>query len=311
LSLSNPNLKWKTGMTMLLSRRQAPAGSLLAIPALAALGAEARAQDTQAAKARLAGLERRHPGRVCVSILDLASGKRIEHRANERILMCSTFKALAAAAVLARVDKGEEKLDRRVKFSKKDHVESGSPVTETRIGGSGMTVAELCDAAVTRSDNTAGNLLLASFGGPAGLTAFFRTLGDDVSRLDRIETELNYHDGPDDIRDTTTAAAMLEDLRKLLFTDVLSGPSRSQLAAWLINNKTGDTRLRAGLPKNWLVGDKTGTNGDKAGNANDIAAIWPPDRAPIIVTAFCEIPSIAADERNSIIAEIGRIAAQI
>lgn len=79
-----------------------------------------------------------------------------------------------------------------------------------------MTVAELCDAAVTRSDNTAGNLLLASFGGPAGLTAFFRSLGDDVSRLDRIETELNYHDGPDDVRDTTTAAAMLENLRKLL-----------------------------------------------------------------------------------------------
>nr|AIA18098.1 ClassA_beta_lactamase [uncultured bacterium] len=224
--------------------------------------------------------------------------------------MCSTFKALAAALVLVRVDEGEEKLDRRIKFSKKELV-SGSPVTQARVGEPGMTVAELCDAAVTRSDNTAGNLLLASFKGPAALTAFCRTLGDDVSRLDRIETELNYHDRSDDIRDTTTAAVMLENLRKLLFTDILSGGSRSQLVAWLITSKTGDARLRAGLPKSWLVGDKTGTNGDKYGNANDIAVIWPPDRAPIIVTAYCEIPSIPADERDAVIADIGRIASEI
>lgn len=301
---------------MLLSRRQALAGSLLAIPALSAFSAEGNARDRQAldieaARARLAALERRHPGRIRVSILDLGSGKRLDHRADERILMCSTFKALAAAFVLARVDRGEEKLDRRVTFTEKDLVTSGSPVTEAHVGAPGMTVAELCDAAVTRSDNTAGNLLLESFGGPEALTAFCRRLGDQVSRFDRTETELNYHDGPDDMRDTTSAAAMLNTLRKLLFTDVLSNPSRSQLAAWLILNKTGDTRLRAGVPKTWLVGDKTGTNGDKAGNANDVAILWPPDRAPIIVTAFCEIPAIAADERNAVIAEIGRIAAQI
>lgn len=294
-----------------MSRRQVFAGSLLAIPGLAAFSAQGIAKDTSPAEARLVELERKHPGRICVCILDPVTGKRIQHRANERILMCSTFKVLAAALVLARVDRGEEKLDRRRTFTKKDLAASGSPVTETRIGEPGMMVSELCDAAVTRSDNTAGNLLLASFGGPAALTAFCRTLGDDVSRLDRIETELNYHDGPDDIRDTTTAAAMLENLRKLLFTDVLSGPSRSQLAAWLITNKTGDTRLRRGLPPNWLVGDKTGTNGDRDGNANDIAVVWPTDRTPIIVTAYCEIPSIPADERNAVIAEIGRIASQI
>lgn len=301
---------------MLLSRRQAFAGSLLALPALTVSSVDgnakdAHARDIEAAKARLAALERRHPGRICVSILDLANGKRLDHRADERILMCSTFKALAAAFVLARVDRGEEKLDRRIRFAEKDLVPSGSPVTEAHIGEPGMTVAELCDAAVTRSDNTAGNLLLESFGGPKALTGFCRGLGDEVSRLDRTETELNYHDGPDDIRDTTSAAAMLETLRKLLFTEVLSAPSRSQLAAWLVLNKTGDTRLRAGVPKTWLVGDKTGTNGDKAGNANDVAILWPPDRAPIIVTAFCEIPSVAGDERNAVIAEIGRIAAQV
>lgn len=297
-------------MTMSFSRRQALAGSLLAIPTLAALGSVARAERAGEAENKLAELERRHAGRFCVTILDLGSGRRVQHRADERILMCSTFKALAAALVLARVDKDEEKLDRLIKYTKKDLVESGSPVTEKHVD-EGMTVAELCDATVTRSDNTAGNLLLASFGGPAALTAFCRRIGDDITRLDRFEPELNYHDGPDDERDTTTANAMAETLRKLLFTDTLSAASRSQLAAWLIINKTGDARLRAGLPGDWLVGDKTGTNGDEHGNANDVGIVWPPDRAPLIVTAFCEIPRISSKERNAVIAEIGHIASQV
>lgn len=290
---------------MQLSRRQALAISLSAVPALAVSASKASAAETA-----LAELERKHGGRTCVSILDLKSGTRIEHRADERILMCSTFKAPAAALVLKRVERGEERLDRRIAFSQAD-VLPASPVTPKHVGAPGMTVAELCEAAITRSDNTAGNLLLASFGGPRAMTGFFRSLGDDVSRLDRNEPELNYHDGADDVRDTTTARAMLETLRRLFFTDVLSNPSRAQLAAWLITTKTGDARLRAGVPKTWLVGDKTGTNGDKYGNANDIAVLWPPDRAPIIVTAFCEIPSIPADQRNAVIAEIGRIASGI
>ncbi|AYG69011.1 MULTISPECIES: class A beta-lactamase [unclassified Rhizobium] len=296
-------------MTILLSRRQSLAGGLLALPVLAGLSAVGRTADDNSGDAQLAVLESKHPGRICVGILDMASGKRIEHRAGERILMCSTFKALAAALVLTRVDKGEEKLDRRIRYSEGDII-GGSPATKLHVGD-GMTVAELCAAAVTLSDNTAANLLLASFGGPKALTAFCRSLGDEMTRLDRIEPALNYHDTPDDQRDTTTAIAMLENLRRLLFTDVLSAASRSQLAAWLITNKTGDARLRAGVPKDWLVGDKTGTNGDRAGNANDIAVLWPSNRAPILVTAYCEIPSIAANERNAIIAEIGRIAAAI
>lgn len=297
-------------MTILLSRRQSLAGSLLALPVLAGLSTVGRTADDNAGEAQLAALDSKHPGRICVSILDMASGKRIEHRAGERILMCSTFKALAAALVLARVDKGEEKLDRRIRYAKSDLVD-GSPATKEHAGETGMTIAELCAAAVTLSDNTAGNLLLASFGGPEAITTFCRGMGDEITRLDRTEPTLNYHDTPDDQRDTTTASAMLENLRRLLFTDVLTAASRSQLAAWLITNKTGDVRLRAGLPKDWLVGDKTGTNGDKAGNANDIAVLWPANRAPILVTAYCEIPEIAAGERNAIIAEIGRIAAAI
>ena len=296
-------------MTILLSRRQSLAGGLLALPVLAGISGVGRTAEDHSGEERLAALESKHPGRICVSILDMASGRRIEHRAGERILMCSTFKALAAALVLARVDKGEEKLDRRIRYSEGDII-GGSPATKLRVGD-GMTVAELCAAAVALSDNAAANLLLASFGGPKALTAFCRSLGDDLTRLDRTEPTLNYHDTPDDQRDTTTAAAMLENLRRLLFTDVLTASSRSQLAAWLITNKTGDARLRAGVPKDWLVGDKTGTNGDKAGNANDIAVLWTSKRAPIIVTAYCEIPSISADERNAVIAEIGRIAATI
>jgi beta-lactamase class A len=291
-----------------MSRRQALAGSLLAVPALASFSTQALA--SQDAEARLAELERVNGGRLGVAVLNLATGKRVGHRADERFLMCSTFKALAAAFVLARVDQKKEQLDRRVIFSKKD-LQAWSPASEKHVGGAGMTVAELCDAAVTLSDNTAANILLASFGGPAALTAFARSLGDDVTRLDRTEPGLNDRDKPDDIRDTTTAAAMLETLRKLLLGDALSSASRAQLAAWLITNKTGDTRLRAGLPKTWLIGDKTGTGSDKSGFNNDIGVAWPPDRAPVIVTAYCEMPSISASQRNAAIAEVGRIAAQV
>ena len=170
-----------------------------------------------------------------------------------------------------------------------------------------MTLAELCEAAITLSDNTAGNLLLASFGGPAGLTAFVRALGDEMTRLDRIEPELNEAT-PGDPRDTTTPAAMLENLRRLVLGDALSGASREQLTAWLVANKTGGKRLRAGLPPEWRVGDKTGGGGN--GATNDIAVAWPPGRPPIIVSAYFGESSASLDARNAVLASIGRIAAE-
>ncbi|MGK9168244.1 class A beta-lactamase [Inquilinus limosus] len=294
----------------MVSRRLALAGSLLAVPALASLPSTARAQAGRDAEARLAELERAQGARLGVAVLDLATGARTAYRADERFLLCSTFKALAAAFVLARVDQKKEQLDRRVVFSRKDLVATGPSVIEHRVGGAGITMAELCDAAVTYSDNTAGNLLLASFGGPSALTAFLRSLGDDISRLDRIEPELNAYAGPGDPRDTTTPAAVLETLRKLLFGDALSRRSRDQLAAWLITNKTGDTRLRAGFPADWLVGDKTGTGGNKEKSTNDVAIAWPPGRGAVIVTAYCELPSASFEQRNAVIAEIGRIVSQ-
>ncbi|MEP6907494.1 MAG: class A beta-lactamase, partial [Pseudoxanthomonas sp.] len=182
-----------------------------------------------------------------------------------------------------------------------------SPVTETHAGESGMTLAELCHAAITLSDNTAGNLLLDSFGGPAGLTAFMRRLGDGVTRLDRRETELNEAI-PGDPRDTTSPRAMATSLRVLLLGNALATASRTQLAAWLVATSTGDTRLRAGLPKNWRVGDKTGTSSN--GVTNDVAIVWPPGRAPLLVTAYYAESSVPQDTRNAVLAEVGGIAAR-
>ncbi len=297
-------------MTMTISRRQAIAGALLAIPAVSAMAGMAGAASGGTPQEQLAELEARHEGRIGVAIHNLATNARLGHSADERFLMCSTFKALLAGHILARVDRKEEALDRRIVVKKSDLVD-WAPVVETRVGGKGITIAELCEATITLSDNAAANLLLGASGGPKALTAFLRGLGDETTRLDRTEPTLNYHEAPDDERDTTTPVAMTETLRKLVFTDVLSPRSKAQLAAWLVMNKTGDTRLRAGFPADWMTGDKTGTNGDKAGNANDVAVAWSPNRGAIVVSAFVEMPGISGDERNALIAEIGRIAAAV
>jgi beta-lactamase class A len=276
-------------------------GSLLAAPALLSL--RAAADDAESVLMReLAALERRHGGRLGVAILDSANGKLVSQRGDERFALCSTFKFLATAFVLVRVDRGEESLSRRVIYSKSDLV-TYSPTTEKHVEG-GMTIGEICEAAMVLSDNTAGNLLLDSFGGPAGLTSFARALGDTVTRLDRRETELNEAT-PGDPRDSTTPRAMLDMLRRAILSDLLSASSREQLTAWLVANRTGDKRLRAGVPKGWRVGDKTGGGQNNA--TNDIAVIWPPARPPIIVTAYYAEAHATDDERNAVLAEVGRL----
>ena len=195
----------------MISRRKLLAASLLAGPALSSLRAAA-ADPTAAVQQAIAGLERRHGGRLGVAILDTASSTPIAYRGEERFALCSTFKFLAAAFVLARVDRKEESLTRRIVYSK-DELVPYSPITGKHAGAGGLTVGEICEAAITLSDNTAGNLLLDSFGGPAGLTAYLRSLGDSVTRLDRREPTLNENK-PGDPRDTTTPLAMLEILRK-------------------------------------------------------------------------------------------------
>lgn len=289
---------------MQLARREAMLGSMLAVSAVTAWPTTTWADDLSA---RLSALERTHGGRLGVSAVALESGRQIGHRADERFLMCSTFKTLAAAYVLARVDARAERLDRRVTIAESDLVML-SPVTETRVGKVGMTVAELCEAMVTRSDNAAANLLLADFGGPAALTGYLRTLGDQVSRLDRNEPALNEHDYPGDLRDTTTPATMLATLRTLLFGDALSRSSRDQLTAWLIANKTGGARLRAGFPQDGLAGEKTGSGSTIT---NDAGFVCMRDRGPILVAAYCEMPSASSRDRDAVLADVGRIVAEL
>jgi len=253
-----------------------------------------------------AELEKERGGRLGVAIVDMQSGKSAAHRGDERFPMCSTFKTLAVAALLARVDAGKEQLDRRVRFEARDLVVN-SPVSQKHVGGDGMSLAEVCEAAITVSDNTAGNLLLANLGGPEGLTAYVRSLGDTVTRLDRNEPDLNEALSGD-ARDTTSPSAMLSDLRALVSGNALTPASKERLVGWLIGNKTGDARLRAGFPRDWRVGDKTGS-GDK-GTTNDVAVAWPSaNRSPLFVSVYLTGSSPEADHRNATLAAVARVVA--
>jgi beta-lactamase class A len=289
-----------------MNRRDLLKGAALGAVALS-LGTKSLSVSAASLEPRLAELERQRGGRLGVSVLDTGNGQRLAYRGGERFLMCSTFKLLAAAAVLARVDRGQERLDRRIVFGK-DVVLSYAPVTSLHTGGQGITVAELCQAAITVSDNTAANLLLTSMGGPSAVTTFARSLGDTVTRLDRTEPELN--DGaPGDLRDTTTPDAMLGNLQKLLLGDVLAEASRAQLETWLRATTTGNSALRAGMPQGWAVGDKTGSGSH--GERNDVAIVWPPQRKPILIAAYYANPSVDDSARNKLLADVGRIAAGI
>jgi len=199
------------------------------------------------AVARIAAIEARIGGRIGVAALDAGNSKHVDYRADERFPMCSTFKFLAAA-VLKRVDEKKEKLERFVPYGAKEILEY-APVTKEHLKDGGMTLDALCAAALEQSDNTDGNLLLNAIGGPVGLTNFVRTLGDRVTRLDRIEPELNSAI-PGDERDTTTPGAICSDMQRLLLGDALSEASRRQLEDWLQRNETGGSMIRAGVPKN-------------------------------------------------------------
>ena len=163
-----------------------------------------------------------------------------------------------------------------------------------------MTLRELCDAAVRHSDNTAANLLLDLVGGPKGLDAILEELGDDVTRMERREPELNDW-APGDARDTTTPRAIARDLRAFVLGDALGTPEREQLAGWLRTNTTGAGLIRAGVPDGWTVGDKTGT-GATYGARNDIAVVWPPGRDPIVVATMTNRPDPDADHDDELIA---------
>ncbi|MCG0582107.1 PenA family class A beta-lactamase, partial [Burkholderia cenocepacia] len=250
-------------------------------------------------------LERDAGGRLGVCAIDTASGRVIEHRAGERFPFCSTFKAMLSAAVLAQSVERPGLLQQRVTYTKADLV-NYSPVSEKHVGA-GMTVAALCEATIQYSDNSAANLLMKLIGGPSAVTAYARSIGDDAFRLDRWETELNTA-LPGDPRDTTTPAAMAASIRVLTLGDALPAAQRAQLVAWLRGNKVGDKRIRAGVPAEWTVGDKTGT-GDY-GTTNDAGVIWPTSRAPIVLAVYYTQTRADARAKDDVIASVARIVAQ-
>ncbi|WP_370636927.1 class A beta-lactamase [Afifella sp. IM 167] len=267
----------------------------------------AAADEADAFSRKLAEVETRLGARLGAFIHDLESDRKWMRRAEERFAMCSTFKFLACGAVLASVDAGEEDLARQIAFTDEDLV-TYSPVTEAHADGAGMTLGALCEAAMTRSDNTAANLILQSLGGPAAVTAFARSIGDTTTRLDRFETALNEA-SPGDPRDTTSPQAIAHDLQVLLARESLSEASRKQLRDWMLANKTGDAKLRAGVPSDWQVGDKTGGGGH--GTTNDIAILWPStDRKPIVAAIYLTETVASLDDRNAGIAEIGKALSQ-
>lgn len=284
--------------------------TLTSVAATAAFGRAAAAQGVDAA-GQLAALEARAGGRLGVALLDTASGRVVGHRLDERFAMCSTFKLPLAAVVLREADAGRLRLDETLAITKADLV-GYAPVTEPKVGQQ-MSLVALAEAAQTTSDNAAANLLLKRLGGPAAFTAALGALGDTVTRLDRIEPELNLVK-PGDVRDTTSPRAMAATLARLLAGDGLSVASRERLIAWMVATKTGGKRLRAGLPAGWKAGDKTGTAQAAAmpDKVNDIGIAWPPGRAPVVITAYFDSgrrtsATQSADEAT--LAEVGRIAA--
>ncbi|TKK86565.1 class A beta-lactamase [Herbidospora galbida] len=256
------------------------------------------------AVAELRALETAYKGRIGVYAYDTATGNLITYRSGERFPFASTFKAVLAAAVL---DKEPDILRKRIRYDQKD-LQPHSPVTAKHVA-TGMTVAQLCEAAVTESDGTAANLLLRQIGGPKGLTRYFRGLHDPVSRLDRPEPGLNDW-SPTDPRDSTTPAAMGRDLHALTLGGALDAGDRERLTGWLVGNRTGDRRIRAGLPASWKVGDKTGTAATY-GATNDVAVVWPAKGGkPIIMAIYARRAGKNAAHDENVIAKTATIVAR-
>lgn len=259
--------------------------------------------DLSTSVAALRRLEKRFGVRLGFWASDPSTGLVLGHRQDERFAMCSTFKTYAVAAVLKAHPLDSGLLDRRIRFTRADLVPH-SPVTETRVD-TGMTVSELCRAALLQSDNTASNELLDILGGPSAVTSFARSIGDPATRLDRYEPELNEVT-PGSLLDTTTPAGMAAGYRALLLGEALAPPERDRLTRWMKANRTGRDRIRAGLPRGWTAADKTGTGAYAA--VNDVGVAWSPDGTPLVIAAFADKPAKNGSYEDRILAEATEIA---
>jgi beta-lactamase class A len=272
----------------------------LALSAALAPAAEA-ARGVGALKA----IQKRVGGRLGVHVLDTQSGKRLALDDKSRYAMASTFKLPLAASLLWQVDKGAFPLLHPLAIDRGDLLPH-SPIIEKAIekGVTELTVRDLCGAAVAFSDNAAANILLKAMGGPEAFTRFMRSIGDETTRLDRFEPELNSN-LPGDERDTTTPHAMVESLLRIFTQDVLTLGSRALLIDWMTASKTGLDRVRKGLPKTWVSGDKTGTGPN--GAVNDLVMTWPLERRPIIIAVYMSESKLPAAQLTAAHAEIGAI----
>lgn len=249
-------------------------------------------------------IEARTKARVGVVAIDSSTARRVQYRPHERFVMCSTFKLLAVAAVLKRVDENRENLDRFVPYGE-EQLLAYAPVTRAHVKEGGMMLEALCAAAIEMSDNTAGNLILEAIGGPKALTQFARTLGDDETRLDHMEPALNIvRPGKED--DTTTPAAMSSDVERLFGSEFLSVASRAKLEHWMQRGTTGLAMIRAAVPATWKAGDKTGRSGD--GVTNDVAVLRPPSGGPIFIAIYTMDPDETQEARDRMVAEAARTA---
>ncbi|WP_374223388.1 class A beta-lactamase [Streptomyces sp. F63] len=253
---------------------------------------------------RLRALESEHGARLGVFARNLGTGETVVRRADERFPMCSLFKPIAAAAVLRDHDRRGAFLARRIRYSDSDLVVH-SPVTEQHVA-EGMTVGELCDAALRFSDNTAANLLLRELGGPRAVTRFCRSIGDRTTRLDRWEPELNSAE-PWRAEDTTSPRAIARTYTRLAAGDALPPADRDRLTGWMLANTTSDERFRAGLPAGWDLADKTG--GGDYGTNNNAGIAWTPDRTPIVLAVLTTKPAPDARPDNALIAETAALLA--
>jgi beta-lactamase class A len=272
-----------------------------------------RAVPAWSADGALAAVESAAGGRLGAQLLDTGSGRTAGWRGDERFGLCSTFKLLLAAAILREADAGRLDLEAVVAYGKADLVPH-APVTEAHLEQGGMTIGALAEATQLTSDNVAANLLLKLLGGPEGFTRILRSLGDPVTRLDRIEPEMNLVPAGE-VRDTTTPRAMAASVARIVTGDVLSPAARERLVGWMVATATGTRRIRAGLPSGWRAGDKTGTGVAPAmpNKHNDVAVVWPPGRAPVVIAAYFEASAYFESTRpqdDAVLAEVGRIAAR-
>ena len=287
-----------------MNRRDMIAGGFALVCASAVRGAPA--PGARAFSPAITRYEAESGGHVGVFARNVRTGAQLAWRADQRFVMCSTFKASLAALVLHRAQQGRDSLDDRIALRAADIPDWHAPVARANAARGFMTVRDMAAAIVVHSDNTCANLLLERVGGPKALTAFWRSLGDRTSRLDAYETELNWT-APGGVESTTSPRAMADTMQKLVLGDALAGSSRAMLKRWLIDCQTGANRLRAGLPREWVTGDKTGNNGKDA--AGDLAVSWVSPDQPLVLVVYTRGGTPTPAQLDALFKGIGRDAA--